>query len=506
MIDAGIGLDEWSRRNLDYNKVYQGLINDTIYGIQEFGDDTGKILDYLQNEYDLTADEAKQALDIITKNMDGTNGAAKEMADIMQDNLSGDITKLKSQLQELAIAFGELLVPILRDIVDKIRDLIDWLNGLSDEQKEHILKIAGIVAAVGPVLLIIGKVITAVSSVISIISTISAVLGAAGAAIGAATLPILGIVAAIAAVIAIGVLVYKNWDTIKEKAQLLWENIKFIFEIMKQKVIEVFTKIKETVTNVWSDIKESVSSTFNNITDKIKNSKVGEAMSQVWNAAKKTMTDALSNMKKAYDDHGGGLKGAVAATVQGVKEYYTAGFNFLNNLTNGKLAEMTSKVREKMSDMFTSVKDSFGKIKDTIKNAIDFIRNLFSGNIDFPHFNLPHFTIDGGQLPWGIGGKGYPPEVSVSWYKKAMEKGILLDGATIFGAMNGNLLGGGESGSELIIGMNKLMDMIAKAKGGETVINNQFNIDAGNRDPQELAQEISYYLNMEVQKVGSVFA
>ena len=72
--------------------------------------------------------------------------------------------------------------------------------------------------------------------------------------------------------------------------------------------------------------------------------------------------------------------------------------------------------------------------------------------------------------------------------------------------MNGNLLGGGESGSELIIGMNKLMDMIAQAKGGETVINNQFTINAADRDPQDLAQEISYYLNMEVQRAQGAFA
>ena len=434
------------------------------------------------------------------------NGQAEAMAAIMQNNLSGDLTMLKSQLQELAISFGELLMPLLREVVDKIRGIVDWLNSLSDEQKEQILKIAAIVAAVGPVLLIIGKVITAVSTVISIISTITTVLSVAGAAIGAAALPILGIVAAIAAVIAIGVAVYKNWDTIKEKAEQVWTVIKITFEGIKEKIIEVFTKVKEAVSNAWSNIKETVSSTMDGIKQKILDSPIAKAVSTVWNNAKERMGEALGNMKQAYEDHGGGLKGAVAATMQGIKEYYKAGFDFLNTLTGGKLGEIVSKVKDKMSSMLTSVKDTFGKIKDAIQNAVNFIKDLFSGNIDFPHFNLPHFTIDGGQLPWGIGGKGYPPEISVSWYKKAMEKGILLDGATIFGAMNGNLLGGGESGSELIIGMNKLMDMISKAKGGDMIINNQFTINADDRTPQELAQEISYYINIEVQKMQGAFA
>ena len=416
------------------------------------------------------------------------NGQAEAMAAIMQNNLSGDLTKLKSQLQELAISFGELLMPLLREIVDKIRSLVDWLNALSDEEKERILKIAGIVAAVGPVLLVIGKVITAISSIISIVSSLSTVFALLSP-------PVLIVVGVIAALVAVGVLLYKNWDTIKAHAEMLWEIIKW-----------KFGQIKEFVVNTWNTIKDTVSDTFNNIKDKITNSKIGQAVGNVWDAAKKTMFDALGDMKKAYDDHGGGLKGAVSATLEGVKKYYTAGFNFLDNLFGGKLSDMIDKIRTKMSDMVQTVKDTFGKIKDTIKEAIDYIRNLFSGTIDFPHFNLPHFNIQGGEIPFGIGGKGYPPEISVEWYKKAMTGPYLLDKATIFGAAGGKLLGGGETGSEMIIGTNKLMQMISQAKGNEILINNQFTIDAGNRDPQALAQEISYYLDMEVQKAKGAFA
>lgn len=485
---AGIGLKEWQRRGLDTDKVMGGLVDDAIYYIETFGADSTEVLEFLQNEYDLTADEAKQALGIITKNMDGTNGAAKEMADIMQDNLTGEITILKSQLQELAISMGEIIMPLLRQLVDKIQAVVDWLNNLSDEQKEHIMKIAAIVAAVGPVLLVIGKVITAISSIVSLVSSLTTIFSLLSP-------PVLIVVGVIAALVAVGVLLYKNWDTIKAHAEMLWEIIKW-----------KFGQIKDFVVNTWTTIKDTVTDTFNNIKDKIKNSKIGQAVGDVWDAAKKTMFDALSNMKRAYDEHGGGLKGAVSATMQGIKEYYKAGFNFIDNLTNGKLSEMVGKVKDKMSSMFTTIKDTFGRIKDVVRSAVDFIKGLFNTEIDFLHFKLPHFYIDGGQLPWGIGGKGYPPEITVEWYKKAMQQPYMLDGATIFGQAGGKLLGGGETGSEMIIGTNKLMEMISKAKGTETVINNQFNINADNRDPQELAQEISYYLNMEVQRVQGAFA
>lgn len=90
-------------------------------------------------------------------------GAAEEMADIMLDNLSGQLTILKSGAEELAISFGELMMPAIRDIVGGIQGMVDWLNGLDDSTKATIVTIAEIIAAVGPLLIIIGKLSQALS-------------------------------------------------------------------------------------------------------------------------------------------------------------------------------------------------------------------------------------------------------------------------------------------------------------------------------------------------------
>ena len=87
----------------------------------------------------------------------GCEGSAKGMADTMQDNLAGQITILKSQLQELAISFGEILMPAIRAIVSKIQALVDKFNALSPATKETIVKIALVAAALGPLLVVIGK-------------------------------------------------------------------------------------------------------------------------------------------------------------------------------------------------------------------------------------------------------------------------------------------------------------------------------------------------------------
>lgn len=413
----------------------------------------------------------------------GVEGTTAEMAEAMMSGFGGSIEKLKSSIDVLMTTMGGLIAEYLTPVIEKVQGAVDAFMELDDETKDHIIQIAGIVAAVGPVLLIIGKLITGIGGVISAISSIITIGSALIGVISGISAPILIVIAAIAAAIAIGVLLYKNWDEICAWAKKLMETIK-----------EAWGKITDAVSKAWEDVKTNTSNAMNNIKDKIANSQIAQVAGKVWDAMKTTASNAMNAIKQKYDEHGGGLKGAVAASMEAIKQYYQAGFNFIDNLTGGKLSAMKDKVSS-----------TFNGILDTVRGVIDRIKGIFSGSIDFPHFNLPHFHIDGGEVPFGIGGKGYPPSIEVEWYKKAMNNPYLLNGATIFGANNGKLLGGGESGSEMIIGTNKLMDMIAQAKGGDTVITNTFNID-GSKDPQALAQQISFYLDMELQRAESVFA
>lgn len=406
-------------------------------------------------------------------------GTTTDMANAMMSGFGGSIEKLKSTLDVLMTTLGQLAAQYLTPVIEKLQAWLDAFNALDDETKDHIIKIAGIIAAVGPALIIIGKIVTGIGSIISVVSGLVSAIGAISAAIGVATAPVLGIIAVIAAVIAIGVLLYKNWDTIKEKAQELWQNLTEKFEL-----------IKLIVTQTWEWIKTSTTEAWDNIKNKVANSQIGQAASKVWDAMKKTATDSFSAIKKAYDEHGGGLKGAVAATMEGIKQYYLAGYNFINNLTGGKLDAIKDKVTS-----------TFNTIKEKVKSAIDFIKGIFNFNWELPKIKMPHFNVS-----WTDYGMISLPSVHVDWYKKAMNQAYMLNGATIFGQSGGHLLGGGESGSEMIIGTNRLMSMIAQAKGGQTTINNQFVINGADRDPQALAQEISYYLDMELQRTQGAFA
>ena len=457
------------------NGMRKALKNATAEGIpldQALADLQNTILNGTDSMDGLTA-----AYDIFGKSGDQIYGAVKDgtinfvdlasamtdagnsVADTFESTLD-PTDRFKTTMNELKVVGADvggtllqMLIPVIQQVGEIITKVREAWEGLSPETQEMIIKAAGIVAAVGPVLVVIGKVVSGISSIISIGSALVA-------AIGAISAPVVAVVAVIAGLIAIGVALYKNWDEI-----CAWAN-----------------RVKEQVSESWNNMKQNVS--------------------ESWNNMKQNASQAMDAIKNKVEQNGGGIKGVLKTAVEGYVNLWKAGFEQINNLTGGKLGEALNTVTSKLSqirDKFTSV---FDGAKQIVSNAISYIRGLLSGELSFPHIRMPHFSISGefSLDPPSV------PHISVEWYKKAMTNPFLLNGATIFGAMNGKLLGGGESGSEMIVGTNKLMEMIAQAKGGDTIITNSFTINGADKDAQTLAQEISFYLDMELQRTERAFA
>ncbi|SKC57592.1 phage tail tape measure protein [Maledivibacter halophilus] len=112
-------------------------------------------------------------------------GTAKEMAETMEDNLQGEITKLKSALEGVGIQIFEILVPHLQTLVEKLQLAVEWFANLSPATQETIVKVAALAAAIGPLLILGGKLIGGAGTVISAFSKASIAL--AGLKTGAAT-------------------------------------------------------------------------------------------------------------------------------------------------------------------------------------------------------------------------------------------------------------------------------------------------------------------------------
>lgn len=352
------------------------------------------------------------------------------------DQLTTAFNTLKVIGMEIATAampFITQAMEILRDVLTRLKEA--W-ESLTPAQQEMIVKIALIAAAIGPLLVVIGGIISAVGTVISVLGMLLSPIGL--------------VVAAIAGVIAIGVLLWKNWDTVKEK-----------LEALKQKVLDEFNHIKQTVS-------EAVSNAI---------AKFNELKAKVANIFNQVKTDISNKIQAA--------KNKVTSTVDAMK----------SGVTN-KINAMKTAISNTFTSIKNTVTDKINAAKNAVKNAIDAVKGFLSGTLKFPHIEVPHFHISGGVIPWGIGGKGTPPSVSVEWYAKAMNQPFLLDGATIFGAMGGKMLGGGERGKEVIMGYDMFKNM-----GGDVNINMVVNAAPG-MDTTELANIVSRKINKQVRELA----
>lgn len=213
-------------------------------------------------------DASDDAWNDLAAAVDGADGATNKMYDTMQDNLNGQLTILKSSLESLAISLGDLMLPLIKSITEKIQGLVTWLNNLDDGQKKMIIRIAAVIAAIGPILLIVGKLMTGIGNMITAGTKIAAFIPkiatgfkALGAAIGGISAPVAIVIAAIVALIAVFVTLWKTNEDFRNKVTALWNGIVEKFKEAGQKITEAinslgfnFKDITEVIKAAWEGL------------------------------------------------------------------------------------------------------------------------------------------------------------------------------------------------------------------------------------------------------------
>lgn len=338
-------------------------------------------------------------------------GTANQMAADMMSGFGGSLEKLKSGIDVAATSLGEALAPTIEVVVEWIQKAVDWFNSLDDDTKTLIATVGVAVAAVGPVLLILGKLFTVIGTVIGGISKAIGVIKLVVSVLGGP------LSIAIAAAIAIGVLLYKNWDTIKEKATQL-----------KNWVVEKWTALKDGVVNTVTNLKNSVTNAFNSIKEKAL---------YYWTA----------------------LQLGISIIVNTISSWVTDKFNAVKNTVTG----IFDSIKSTAVSVWDGIKNA---ITNPIQTAIDFVRGalsslqwLFGGlTLELPHIKLPHFSLTGSFsiVPPSV------PHLSVDWWKS----GGIFTKPTLLGGMNGV----GEAGAEAVLPLKKLWDEMDKRfESGPTI-------------------------------------
>lgn len=355
-----------------------------------------------------SSSEAGKAANVLWDNASKVNDAVEQMGnsagateeafgklDTKSYEMDQTINQFKNTMIELGDAVMEAVWPIIQDLSDKVREFSEWFRGLDEDTQTMIVTIAAVIAAIGPLLVIIGPLITSVG----------AITGAIGTLMSMGLLPVIGV---IAGVVAAGVLLYQNWDTIKEKAAELRDKVVEKIEELKNGAIEKYESLKKEALEKFESMKNDISTKVSNI--------------------KKDVTDKFKSMK---DD------------------------------AIGKINELKSNVSEKFDAIKSKITEKIDGAKDKVKEAIDKIKGFFDFSWSLPDLKMPHPYISGkfSLNPPSV------PSFGIDWYKKGYKQIMSLSSPTIFGysGKTNELLGGGEgNGNELVGGEDRFVGLIGQ--------------------------------------------
>lgn len=472
--------------------------------------------------------------------------AAKESSQYanVQANLNEKWRQFKAQIGE------PLLENVVNPAMQKLSGLVDKAStGFQDLQKwvsenKTLLSVLGGVigaVAVGMTAYSIAQTAMTVASKLHTAATVAeklAVLGLNGAML---TSPVTWIVAGIVALIAIIVLLIKNWDKVKNVAtkawdkikevwgkvsgwfkstvidplvnfftglwesiksiwdgicnvvsfaiqlianiigfcvdlillpwRLLWEGIKLvatiIWDAIGDKVTDAINKIKEVISTIIEVIKSIVETGFNFVKEKIINpiAETYEKIKEKFEAIKTAIDEKISAVKEKVSSKFEEIKERITVPINKAKDRISETFENIKTAISDKATAVKSKVESVFSKVKEAMEKPINKARDTIKSALDKIKGFFDRlKLKFPNIKLPHFSIKGSfsLKPPSV------PKLSIDWYAKAMNNAMLLNQPTIFGVNpNGNLMGGGEAGQEVVAGSSTLMAMIRNAVQNE---------------------------------------
>lgn len=338
----------------------------------------------------------------LSESIQNCTGASQEMADTMQDNLVGAVTLLKSALESAGITIGERLTPYIRELAEWITGLVEKFNNLSAEQQDQIVKWGLIFVAVGPILLVMSRLIGVVSGVmgaftglkgmlfgydkimkrgnfvlgetVEYVKHIPGLLETTGTSFMALIAPILAVVAVVAILVGAFVTLWKTNEEFRDNMVGIWNSIKESINNFFDGVVERinalgfdFENITEVIKTVWFALCDVLAPVFEGAFNTI-----AIVLDGVFNHILSVMDFFIGWFTGNWEQLGEGVKGVVSGIVE---TFANLGSNILGVI--GDIgAEILNKLgfekaAEGFQNFFDILSDLFGQIPELLSSAIE---------------------------------------------------------------------------------------------------------------------------------------
>lgn len=291
------------------------------------------------------------------------DGSAQKMADTMNDNLAGQVTILKSTLESLCLQLGEALVPKIKGVVQGIQDFVSWLTSLDQGTKTSVVSFGLMAAAIGPVMFIIGKLISTVGVFVELFTTVSTLIAEAGGAMALLTNPITIVIASIMGIIAV--------------LKLLWD----YNENFRNAMINVWDRIKATISNALDSIMPAIGSLKDGI------GKILQALTPIIAIVGGVLVYSMSiaiGAINGFISAIGDIIDIVADVINAVGEFALA----FESLIAGDFSGAGEHFKNFFLNLVYVVKDAFDAILDFVSGFFDGFIGTLQTIFDFAGINI----------------------------------------------------------------------------------------------------------------------
>lgn len=292
----------------------------------------------------------------MTEAVTGTT-AATTMAEQQLDTLQGQMKLLKSEVEEIALQFGDVLIPIIRQLLKKyITPLIHKISGLSSGTKKTIVTVALLAAAIGPLFLIIGKLVSGIGAIAKVASLLFSKVG---------------LIIAIIALVAI--VIKRLWDTNEDFRNA----VKNIWEKIKSFILKAVESIKDWWDKNGEKLIKRVVSVLKKLWSVVKTvfGKIRDIAAVVWPIVRDIVLDVVSAIKEFWEENGAKIWAVVSELFTNIWNIIKTAFSIISGAVM-KFLTYVRPIWENIKSLFASLWDTIVALYETLKPIFDLIGGL----------------------------------------------------------------------------------------------------------------------------------